>query len=119
MFKDIKVGDPIIVHKWMGSFRTTHSYTLTYVTNVNKRTFKVEKYPSKTFTKDYGSVYRGSIYEHIKLMKYDKDFYEQKQKEQAEQKHRAELIHKLRTINFDSLSMEQLEKINDALVSEK
>lgn len=111
MFKGINVGDVVIAHTWSGSFRQTHKYTLCKVTKVNKKTFKVDKYPSKTFTIDYGDIYGGNGWERTSLIKYNADFYEKKVLEQKQEELRRNLLHNVRNINYEQLTTEQLERM--------
>lgn len=111
MFKDIKVGDFVIAHSWMGSFSPTHKYFLCKVTKVNKKTFKVDKYQHRTFTIDNGSVYGGDFLDKISIMKYDADFYEKKVLEQKQEELRRKLINKAKTFDYTQLTTEQLERM--------
>lgn len=111
MFKDIKVGEFVIAHSWIGSFSPTHKYVLCKVTKVNKKTFKVDKYQGKTFTIDNGSVYGGNGWERIKLMKYDGEFYEKKVLEQKQEELRRKLLNKAKTFDYTQLTTEQLERM--------
>lgn len=111
MFKDIKVGDFVIAHSWMGSFSPTHKYFLCKVTKVNKKTFKVDKYQHRTFTIDDGSVYGGDFLDKINIMKYDAEFYAKKVAEQKENDKRKDLLAKIGGIDYKQLTTEQLERI--------
>ena len=75
MFADIKEGDIVIVHTWNSSIVTEHHYELSKVTKVNKKTFKVEKYPTMLFTICRGAVYGGSGWERVNIFKYDEETY--------------------------------------------
>ena len=111
MFSGIKVGDIVIVHTWSGGYTfTTHNYKLGKVTKVNKKTFKLD-ISSKTFTIDYGSVYGSDGWERINLMKYDAEFYEKKVLEVKQEELRRDLLYKVRNIDYNQLTTEQLERI--------
>lgn len=110
MFKGIKEGDLVIAHRW-NNFSVTHKYTLCKVTKVNKKTFKVDKYPNKTFTIDSGSVYGNYAWECISIMKYDAEFYAKKVAEQKENDKRKDLLAKIGGIDYKQLTTEQLERI--------
>ena len=111
MFKGIKVGDIVIAHTWSGSFRTIHKYKLCKVTKVNKKTFKVDTYPTMTFTIEFGSIYGGNGWERTHLLKYDAEFYEKKVLEQKQEELRRNLLRKVRNINYEELTTIQLERI--------
>lgn len=111
MFSGIKVGDIVIVHTWTsGLTDTRHKYRLGRVIKVNKKTFKVN-ISNKTFTIDGGSVYGGYGLERINIMKYDAELYEQKILEQKQEEFRMDLLSKVRNINYDRLTTEQLKRI--------
>ena len=111
MFSKIKVGDIVIVHTWTGGYTyTSHKYRLGKVTKVNKKTFKLD-ISNKTFTLDYGSVYGGDGWERINLMKYDAEFYEKKVLEVQQEELRREMLYKARSIKYEELTTEQLERI--------
>ena len=111
MFTDIKEGDIVIVHTWNSSIVTEHHYELSKVTKVNKKTFKVEKYPSMLFTICRGSVYGGSGWERVNLFKYDEETYKKKVLKAKEEEIHAELLSKVNKILFSLLSTDQLERI--------
>ena len=111
MFTDIKEGDIVIVHTWVSSYVTRHHYELSKVTKVNKKTFKVEKYPSMLFTICRGSVYGGSGWERVNLFKYDEETYKKKVLKAKEEEIHAELLFKVNKILFSLLSTDQLERI--------
>lgn len=96
MFTDIKEGDIVIVHTWNSSIVTEHHYELSKVTKVNKKTFKIEKYPKMLFTICRGSVYGGSGWKRVNLFKYDEETYKK-------------MV--LKTISFLTLTTDQLERI--------
>ena len=111
MFSGIKVGDIVIVHTWTsGLTDTRHKYRSGRVIKVNKKTFKVN-ISNKTFTIDGGSVYGGYGWERINIMKYDAELYEQKILEQKQEEFRMDLLSKVRNINYDRLTTEQLKRI--------
>lgn len=111
MFSKIKVGDIVIVHKWVSSNVTRHHYELSKVTKVNKKTFKIEKYPKRAFTISNGSVYGGSGWERVNLFKYDEETYKKKVLKVKEEEIRRELLSKINKIMFRLLSTDQLERI--------
>lgn len=111
MFSKIKVGDIVIVHTWIDSYTNTHhKYRLGKVTKVNKKTFKLD-ISTKTFTLDCGSVYGGNGWERINILKYDAEFYEKKVLEVKQEELRREMLHKARSIEYEELTTEQLERI--------
>ena len=97
MFRDIKVGDVVIAHKWNNYASIKHKYILCEVTKVNKKTFKVDKFPYKTFMIDDGSVYGDKGWEQMYLMKYDEEFYKQKTLEESQAELRNNLLIKVKT----------------------
>lgn len=111
MFSKIKVGDIVIVHTWVSSYDTRHHYELSKVTKVNKKTFKIEKYPKRAFTISNGSVYGGSGWERVNLFKYDEETYKKKVLKAKEEEIHAELLFKVNKILFSLLSTDQLERI--------
>lgn len=111
MFSKIKVGDIVIVHTWISSYDTRHHYELSKVTKVNKKTFKIEKYPKRAFTISNGSVYGGSGWERVNLFKYDEETYKKKVLKAKEEEIHAELLFKVNKILFSLLSTDQLERI--------
>lgn len=111
MFSKIKVGDIVIVHTWISSDVTRHHYELSKVTKVNKKTFKIEKYPKRAFTISNGSVYGGSGWERVNLFKYDEETYKKKVSQAKEEEIRRELLSKVNKIMFRLLSTDQLERI--------
>lgn len=111
MFSKIKVGDIVIVHTWVSSYDTRHHYDLSKVTKVNKKTFKIEKYPKRAFTISNGSVYGGSGWERVNLFKYDEETYKKKVLKAKEEEIHAELLFKVNKILFSLLSTDQLERI--------
>lgn len=111
MFTDIKEGDIVIVHTWISSYVTRHHYELSKVTKVNKKTFKIEKYPKRAFTISNGSVYGGSGWERVNLFKYDEETYKKKVLKAKEEEIRRELLSKVNKILFGLLSTDQLERI--------
>lgn len=111
MFTDIKEGDIVIVHTWVSSYVTRHHYELSKVTKVNKKTFKIEKYPNMLFTICRGSVYGGSGWERVNLFKYDEETYKKKVLKAKEEEIHAELLFKVNKILFSLLSTDQLERI--------
>lgn len=111
MFSKIKVGDIVIVHTWISSYATRHHYELSKVTKVNKKTFKIEKYPSMLFTICRGSVYGGSGWERVNLFKYDEEIYKEKVLKAKEEEIHTELLSKVNKIMFSVLSTDQLERI--------
>ena len=111
MFTDIKEGDIVIVHTWNSSILTEHQYELSKVTKVNKKTFKVEKYPTMLFTICRGSVYGGSGWERVNIFKYDEETYKKKVSQAKEEEIRRNLIYKVNKIKFYDLSTDQLERI--------
>ena len=111
MFTDIKEGDIVIVHTWNSSIVTEHHYELSKVTKVNKKTFKIEKYPSMLFTICRGSVYGGSGWERVNIFKYDEETYKKKVSQAKEEEIRRNLIYKVNKIKFYDLSTDQLERI--------
>lgn len=80
------------------------------VTKVNKKTFKLD-ISNKTFTLDYGSVYGGDGWERINILKYDAEFYEKKVLEVQQEELRREMLYKARSIKYEELTTEQLERI--------
>ena len=111
MFSKIKVGDIVIVHTWVSSNVTKHHYELSKVTKVNKKTFKIEKYPSMLFTICRGSVYGGSGWERVNLFKYDEETYKKMVLKAKEEEIRRELLCKMNKISFHTLTTDQLERI--------
>lgn len=111
MFTDIKEGDIVIVHTWNSSIVTEHHYELSKVTKVNKKTFKVEKYPTMLFTICRGSVYGGSGWERVNIFKYDEETYKKKVSQAKEEEIRRNLVCKANKIIFSLLSTDQLERI--------
>lgn len=111
MFTDIKEGDIVIVHTWNSSIVTEHHYELSKVTKVNKKTFKVEKYPNMLFTICRGSVYGGRGWERVNIFKYDEETYKKKVLKAKEEEIRRELLSKVNKIMFRLLSTDQLERI--------
>ena len=111
MFTDIKEGDIVIVHTWLSSIMTEHHYELSKVTKVNKKTFKIEKYPKRAFTICRGSVYGGSGWERVNLFKYDEETYKKMVLKTKEEEIRTELLSKVNKIMFRLLSTDQLERI--------
>lgn len=110
-FENIKEGDLVLVHSWIGSFRPIHNYTPCKVVKVNKKTFKLDKYETRTFTKDNGSIYGGDNWDRINVIPYDEEFYQKHLKEKAEEDKRKSLLNKVRGIDFNRLTTEQLEQI--------
>ena len=111
MFSKIKVGDIVIVHTWVSSNVTRHHYELSKVTKVNKKTFKIEKYPSMLFTICRGEVYGGSGWERVNLFKYDEETYKKMVLKAIEEEIRRELLSKVNKISFHTLTTDQLERI--------
>ena len=111
MFTGIKEGDIVIVHTWGSSNVTKHHYELSKVTKVNKKTFKVEKYPNMLFTICRGSVYGGSGWERVNLFKYDEETYKIMVLKAKEEEIRRELLSKVNKISFHTLTTDQLERI--------
>ena len=111
MFSKIKVGDIVIVHTWVSSNVTKHHYELSKVTKVNKKTFKIEKYPSMLFTICRGEVYGGSGWERVNLFKYDEETYKKMVLKAKEEEIRRELLSKVNKISFHTLTTDQLERI--------
>ena len=111
MFTDIKEGDIVIVHTWNSSILTEHHYELSKVTKVNKKTFKIEKYPKMLFAICRGSVYGGSGWERVNIFKYDEETYKKKVLKAKEVEIRTELLSKVNKIMFRLLSTDQLERI--------
>ena len=111
MFTDIKEGDIVIVHTWVSSNVTKHHYELSKVTKVNKKTFKIEKYPKMLFTICRGSVYGGSGWERVNLFKYDEETYKKMVLKAKEEEIRRELLSKVNKISFHTLTTDQLERI--------
>lgn len=114
MFRNIKVGDLVIAHSYGGFPRTLNKYSLCRVTKVNKITFKVDRYPHKTFEKDYGLIYRGLGC--IRIVEFDAEFYEkkvleQKEEEQKEEELRKNLLNKAKTFDYTQLTTTQLEQM--------
>ena len=111
MFSKIKVGDIVIVHTWVSSNVTRHHYELSKVTKVNKKTFKIEKYPKRAFIITNGSVYGGSGWERVNLFKYDEETYKKMVLKAKEEEIRRELLSKVNKISFHTLTTDQLERI--------
>ena len=111
MFSKIKVGDIVIVHTWNSSYATRHHYELSKVTKVNKKTFKIEKYPKRAFTICRGSVYGGSGWERVNIFKYDEETYKKKVSQAKEEEMRTKLLYKANKISFHTLTTDQLERI--------
>ena len=112
MFTDIKEGDIVIVHTWDSSNVTKHHYELSKVTKVNKKTFKIEKYPNMLFTICRGSVYGGSGWERVNLFKYyDEETYKIMVLKAKEEEIRRNLLCKMNKISFYTLTTDQLERI--------
>lgn len=111
MFTDIKEGDIVIVHTWNSSIVTEHHYELSKVTKVNKKTFKIEKYPRMSFTICRGSVYGGSGWERVNIFKYDEETYKKKVSQAKEEEMRRNLLCKMNKISFHALTTDQLERI--------
>ena len=111
MFSKIKVGDIVIVHTWVSAHVTKHHYELSKVTKVNKKTFKIEKYPSMLFTICRGEVYGGSGWERVNIFKYDEETYKKKVSQAKEEEMRRNLVCKANKIIFSLLSTDQLERI--------
>ena len=111
MFTDIKEGDIVIVHTWLSSIMTEHHYELSKVTKVNKKTFKIEKYPKLLFTICRGSVYGGSGWERVNVFKYDEETYKKKVSQTKEEEMRTKLLYKVNKISFHTLTTDQLERI--------
>ena len=111
MFTDIKEGDIVIVHTWNSSIVTEHHYELSKVTKVNKKTFKIEKYPSMLFTICRGEVYGGSGWERVNIFKYDEETYKKKVSQAKEEEIRRNLLCKVNKISFHTLTTDQLERI--------
>lgn len=111
MFSKIKVGDIVIVHTWVSSNATKHHYELSKVTKVNKKTFKIEKYPKRAFTISNGSVYGGSGWERVNLFKYDEETYKKMVLKAKEEEIRRNLLCKMNKISFHTLTTDQLERI--------
>ena len=111
MFTGIKEGDIVIVHTWNSSIVTEPHYELSKVTKVNKKTFKIEKYPNVSFTICRGSVYGGSGWERYNVFKYDEETYKKKVSQAKEEEIRRNLIYKVNKIKFYDLSTDQLERI--------
>lgn len=111
-FDDVKVGDVVLVHTWMGSFHITHKYKPRKVVKVNKNTFKIEN-DDRTFNK-YGSVYGSKdAWDRINLIKYDEEFYRKHLQEEEDREKRIKLLDGLHRIKFDTLTTEQLEQIKN------
>lgn len=111
MFTGIKEGDIVIVHTWNSSIVTEHHYELSKVTKVNKKTFKIEKYPSVSFTICRGSVYGGSGWERYNVFKYDEETYKKMVSKAKEEEIRRNLLYKVNKISFHTLTTDQLERI--------
>lgn len=111
MFSKIKVGDIVIVHTWVSANVTKHHYELSKVTKVNKKTFKIEKYPNMLFTICRGSVYGGSGWERYNVFKYDEETYKKMVSKAKEEEIRRNLLCKANKIMFSLLSTDQLERI--------
>ena len=111
MFTGIKEGDIVIVHTWVSSNVTRHHYELSKVTKVNKKTFKIEKYPKRAFTIINGSVYGGSGWERVNIFKYDEETYKKKVSQAKEEEIRRNLLCKVNKISFHTLTTDQLERI--------
>ena len=111
MFTDIKEGDMVIVHTWNSSNVTKHKYELSKVTKVNKKTFKIEKYPNVSFTICRGSVYGGSGWERYNVFKYDEETYKKMVSKAKEEEIRRDLLYKVNKISFHTLTTDQLERI--------
>lgn len=111
MFTDIKESDIVIVHTWISSYDTRHHYELSKVTKVNKKTFKIEKYPKRAFTISNGSVYGGSGWERVNLFKYDEETYKKMVSKAKEEEIRRNLLYKVNKISFHTLTTDQLERI--------
>ena len=111
MFTGIKEGDIVIVHTWVSSNVTRHHYELSKVTKVNKKTFKIEKYPKRAFTIINGSVYGGSGWERVNIFKYDEETYTKKVSQAKEEEIRRNLLCKVNKISFHTLTTDQLERI--------
>lgn len=111
MFTDIKEGDIVIVHTWNSSIVTEHHYELSKVTKVNKKTFKIEKYPKLSFTICRGSIYGGSGWERVNIFKYDEETYKKKVSQAKEEEMRRNLLCKMNKISFHTLTTDQLERI--------
>ena len=111
MFAGIKEGDIVIVHTWNSSIVTEHHYELSKVTKVNKKTFKVEKYPSMLFTICRGSVYGGSGWERVNVFKYDEETYKKKVSQTKEEEMRTKLLYNVNKSSFHTLTTDQLERI--------
>lgn len=88
----VKVGDLVIVHTWIGSFRPIHHYFENKVT-------KVEKYPNKKFSFD-GFLYGRDSFDNCEVLLYDKDFLEQKNKEERDENRKRELLHNIKKSIF-------------------
>ena len=111
MFTGIKEGDMVIVHTWNSSNVTKHKYELSKVTKVNKKTFKIEKYPNVSFTICRGSVYGGSGWERYNVFKYDEETYKKMVSKAKEEEIRRDLLYKVNKISFHTLTTDQLERI--------
>ena len=111
MFSKIKVGDIVIVHTWVSAHVTKHHYELSKVTKVNKKTFKIEKYPKRAFTICRGEVYGGSGWERVNLFKYDEETYKKMVLKAKEEEIRREMLSKVNKISFHTLTTDQLERI--------
>ena len=111
MFTGIKEGDIVVVHSWNSSNVTKHKYELSKVTKVNKKTFKIEKYPNVSFTICRGSVYGGSGWERYNVFKYDEETYKKMVSKAKEEEIRRELLSKVNKISFHTLTTDQLERI--------
>ena len=111
MFTGIKEGDIVVAHSWNSSNVTKHKYELSKVTKVNKKTFKIEKYPNVSFTICRGSVYGGSGWERYNVFKYDEETYKKMVSKAKEEEIRRNLIYKVNKISFHTLTTDQLERI--------
>lgn len=110
-FENIQVGDRVLVHTWSGGFSNIHDYTPCSVVKVNKKTFKLDKYETRTFTKDYGSVYGGDYLDRIEVIPYNEEVYQKCLKDKEERSKRNQFIGKVKQVKFDSLTTDQLERI--------
>lgn len=113
-FENIQVGDLVLVHTWIGSFRANHSYIPCKVIKVGKRTFKLDKYATKTFNKD-GNVYGGNLYDQIHVIPYNEETYQRYLKEKEERERKNEILSLIRKTKFESLTIDQLEQVYKAI----
>ena len=110
-FENIQVGDRVLVHTWPVGFNNIHNYTPCSVVKVNKKTFKLDKHETLTFTKDYGLVYGGDYLVRIEVIPYNEEVYQKYLKDKEERSKRNQFIGKVKQVKFDSLTTDQLERI--------